>query len=261
MEMNEREQYFPLWGTCLGFELLTYLSAGGDEHRAHCSSTNQALPLVFKLDYKESRLFKNAPQTIVKILESEAVTANFHQFCVTEKVQITEHFHVFFMVSQHANQITNFQNLTDYNLDKEWRVMSVNNDWNGLEFISTIEHRFYPFYGVQFHPEKNLFEWVRNKNISHTANAVSSAQYFADFFVSEARKSSNAFKDTKTQDEYVIYNFAPSFTGAKGSAFEQCYLFDKDIKYETSEDMSTANGSYCSFINIILSLSALKFMY
>jgi gamma-glutamyl hydrolase len=139
--------------------------------------------------------------------------------------------------------------------------MSVNNDWNDLEFISTIEHRFYPFYGVQFHPEKNLFEWVRNKNISHTGSAVSSAQYFADFFVNEARKSSHTFKDAKTQDQYVIFNYAPSFTGAKGSAFEQCYLFDKDIKYETGEDTSTANGSYCSFISIILSLSALKFMY
>lgn len=101
MEMNEREQYFPLWGTCLGFELLTYLSAGESEHRAHCSSTNQALPLVFKPDYNESRLFKNAPPPIVKILESEAITANFHQYCVTEKVQITKHFHVF-MVSEHA---------------------------------------------------------------------------------------------------------------------------------------------------------------
>jgi gamma-glutamyl hydrolase len=105
IEMNEQQQYFPLWGTCLGFELLTYLSADEVEHRAHCASTNQALPLVFKADFAESRLFKNAPKTVVKILESEAVTANFHQYCVTAKVQITKHFHVF-MVSQHANQIT-----------------------------------------------------------------------------------------------------------------------------------------------------------
>lgn len=85
-EMNERGNYFPLWGTCLGFELLTYLSANGDEHRAHCSSTNQALPLVFKDDFRTSRMFKNAPESVVKILGNEAVTANFHQYCVTEKV-------------------------------------------------------------------------------------------------------------------------------------------------------------------------------
>lgn len=87
-DLNDQGDYFPVWGTCLGFELLTYLSANGNEHRAHCSSTNQALPLVFKEDYKASRLFKNAPESVVKILESEAVTANFHQYCVTEKVKI-----------------------------------------------------------------------------------------------------------------------------------------------------------------------------
>lgn len=123
------------------------------------------------------------------------------------------------------------QNLTEYNLDKEWRVMSVNQDWNGLEFISTVEHRNYPFYGIQFHPEKNIYEWVRNKNISHTQNAIKAAQYFAEFFVNEARKSTNSFKNAKTEDQYVIYNFNVTFTGLVGSAFEQCYMFPKDIDY------------------------------
>lgn len=94
-KLNEQGDYFPVWGTCLGFELLTYLSANGNEHRAHCSSTNQALPLVFKDDYKASRLFKNAPESVVKILESEAVTANFHQYCVTEKVEIAGIYNVY----------------------------------------------------------------------------------------------------------------------------------------------------------------------
>lgn len=126
--------------------------------------------------------------------------------------------------------------------------MSVNSDWNGLEFISTIEHRFYPFYGVQFHPEKNLYEWVRNKNISHSAHAIEAAQYFADFFVNEARKSDNRFEDAKTEDQYVIYNFPPSFTGAKGSAFEQSYLFPDDVMYEGEKPASSpsAGGIYCS---------------
>lgn len=85
-EMNEKGNYFPLWGTCLGFELLTYLSADGVEHRADCSSNNQALPLEFKDDFRSSRLFENAPENVVKILTEESVTANFHHYCVTEKV-------------------------------------------------------------------------------------------------------------------------------------------------------------------------------
>ncbi|CAO1304490.1 unnamed protein product, partial [Diamesa hyperborea] len=202
IEMNNQGDYFPIWGTCLGFELLTYLSANGNEHRAHCSSMNQPLPLEFQPDYQTSRMFRDAPAKVVKILTTEAVTSNFHQYCVTQK------------------------NLTDFNLDSEWRVMSVNKDWNGMEFISTIEHVNYPFYGVQFHPEKNLYEWVLNKNISHSSNAILASQYFAQFFINEARKSDHHFDNAKNEDNHVIYNFPATFTGAKGSAFEQSYMFN-----------------------------------
>lgn len=110
--------------------------------------------------------------------------------------------------------------------------MSVNNDWNGFEFISSIEHRQYPFYAVQFHPEKNLYEWVRNKNISHTSSAIIASQYFAEFFVNEARKSDHHFMDSKDEDQYMIYNYPAQFSGAKGSAFEQTYLFPEEVHYK-----------------------------
>lgn len=45
--MNDNGIHMPIWGTCLGFELLTYLSADGNEHRAHCSSDRQPLALEF----------------------------------------------------------------------------------------------------------------------------------------------------------------------------------------------------------------------
>lgn len=110
--------------------------------------------------------------------------------------------------------------------------MSVNDDWNGFEFISTIEHRQYPFYAVQFHPEKNLYEWVRNKNISHTSSAIIASQYFAEFFVNEARKSGHHFADSKDENRHLIYNYPAKFTGAKNSTFEQCYLFPQDVEYK-----------------------------
>ena len=40
-------------------------------------------------------------------------------------------------------------------------------------FISAIEGKEYPFYGLQFHPEKNPFEWKPSlKGIRHTESAV-----------------------------------------------------------------------------------------
>jgi gamma-glutamyl hydrolase len=116
-EMNSKVIYFPLWGTCLGFELLTFLSANRTEHRARCSSQSQALPLEFKPDFQQSRLYANMPYEIEQIFRKEAVTINFHNYCTTEK------------------------NMTAFHLNNEWRSMSLNKDNKGFEFISSLEHR------------------------------------------------------------------------------------------------------------------------
>ena len=61
----------------------------------------------------------------------------------------------------------------------------MNDDVNGLRFISTIESKTRPYYGVQFHPEKNLFEFKANKAQPHTFEAIQVAQYFANFFINQ----------------------------------------------------------------------------
>jgi gamma-glutamyl hydrolase len=40
-------------------------------------------------------------------------------------------------------------------MNKYFRVIATNKDENGIKFISIVESKLYPFYGVQFHPEKN----------------------------------------------------------------------------------------------------------
>ncbi|XP_037045526.1 gamma-glutamyl hydrolase-like isoform X2 [Bradysia coprophila] len=207
MDMNDRGEYMPIFGTCLGFELLTYLSANSSELRENCYSDRQALHLEFEEDFRNSKLFGSCPDDIVQILSSEPVTANFHQFCVTKK------------------------NLTLFGIDEEWKVLSENNDFNGQRFISSYEHVRYPFYGIQFHPEKNIYEWIINRNISHTPNAIKAAQYFAYFFVDEARKNFNSFDSVDEENSMLIYNYQTNFTALVKSAFEQCYLFDSETDY------------------------------
>lgn len=34
-------------------------------------------------------------------------------------------------------------------------------------YISTVEAKEYPILGLQWHPEKNTFEWTKHKNIPH----------------------------------------------------------------------------------------------
>lgn len=84
----------------------------------------------------------------------------------------------------------------------------------------------YPFYGVQFHPEKSSFEWKLSKHYPSSINAVKANRYFMDFFVTESRKNAHAFANAAEENDYIIYNHQPHFTGVLGSAYHQCYLFE-----------------------------------
>jgi gamma-glutamyl hydrolase len=79
--------------------------------------------------------------------------------------------------------------MTELKLKEDWRFLTTNEDSNGLEFISTAEHSRYPIYGLQFHPQKNIYEWGLDKPQPHSAEAIRVAQFFANFFVNEGKKT------------------------------------------------------------------------
>nr|XP_021181477.2 gamma-glutamyl hydrolase A [Helicoverpa armigera] len=202
-QMNDAGDYFPIFGTCLGFELLIILASGRGypENRIRCYSYGN-IPLDFTDDYQSSKMFREAPEQVTKVLENENVTVNAHQFCIID------------------------ENLISYNLTNDWRVTSHSFDDYGVKFIATVEHTRYPFYGVQFHPEKSSFEWKLSKNYAHSLSAVKTNRYFMDFFVKECRKSLHQFASQAEENQYLIYNYEPRFTGVLGSAYHQCYFFE-----------------------------------
>ena len=40
-----------------------------------------------------------------------------------------------------------------------WNLTSTTKSSYNEEFVSTVEAKDYPVYAVQYHPEKNLYEW------------------------------------------------------------------------------------------------------
>uniref|UniRef100_A0A224XK60 folate gamma-glutamyl hydrolase n=1 Tax=Panstrongylus lignarius TaxID=156445 RepID=A0A224XK60_9HEMI len=201
-EMNNGGIHFPILGICLGVELLLYLDNNKKEYRTNCHSKNIALPLEFLPNYKCSKLFGSAPGDVLRILREEAVTLNQHRFCITAK------------------------NLTEYGLDSRWRALSQNIDLkNDVVFISTLESIDYPFAGLQFHPEKNAFEWRPDLHNPHFPDAIKSARYFFDWIVNESRLNNNKFNNTEEEDAALIYNYQPTFTKRK-LIYDQLYLFN-----------------------------------
>ncbi|KAM3966326.1 gamma-glutamyl hydrolase A [Aphomia sociella] len=203
LELNDAGDFFPIFGTCLGFELLIILASGRGEkeNRIRCYSYSN-IPLDFTEDYRDSKMFKEAPEDVLTLLDNEDVTVNAHQFCIVD------------------------ENLRAYHLEKDWRVTSYSDDDNGVKFIATIEHNRYPFYGVQFHPEKSSFEWKLSKNYPHSIDAVYANRYFMNFFVKECRKSSHQFQTASEENDYMIYNYEAKFTGVLGSQHHEIYFFE-----------------------------------
>ena len=198
---------YPIWGTCLGFELLAYLSNDEKEVLTGCQSQDRALSLKFTAEFPESKIGSTMPPRMKDILATENVTVNFHHWCVTPQT-----FH-------HGNNSA---------LNKFWTVLSTNHDDDGIEFISLFESKKYAIWGSQFHPEKNSFEWTpRYHEIPHFQRAVESAFFMASFFVEECRKSRHKFANRAQEEEHLIYNYNPTYTGKLDIDYvmQQCYFF------------------------------------
>ncbi|XP_028925103.1 gamma-glutamyl hydrolase [Ornithorhynchus anatinus] len=200
LKANDQGDYFPVWGTCLGFEELTFL-ASGEKLLTLTNTHGLALPLNFTSAAKESRLFQNFPSDLLEAFASEPLTSNFHYWSVS-----TQNF-------------TRNKGLHDF-----YKILTTNVHGQ-FEFVSTMEAYAYPIYGVQWHPEKNAFEWKNVTGIPHSPLAMRTAYYMADFLVNEARKSQHRFASEETELKALIYNYAPVFTG-NISGFQQCYFFD-----------------------------------
>ncbi|XP_075063120.1 gamma-glutamyl hydrolase-like [Mixophyes fleayi] len=200
IQANSDGIYFPIWGTCMGFQILTAMTSGEDL-LSKTSADNISLPLILAEDIFSSRMFRHAPTELLHAVTQENITANFHHFGITPEV---------------------FQ--ANKKLSTFYRILSTNRDQNGVEFISTMEARDYPIYGVQWHPEVNRFQWSSDYAYPHSVNAVWISQYIANFFVNEARKNTNHFSNTKEEESALIYRWPTTYT-ANISGYEQVYFF------------------------------------
>ena len=210
-EMNDKGIYFPIMGICLGFETLHALASDGHPGIiTPFDAENMPVPLNLTKHAFESRIFDGLNKKLMQSLMFEPVTLNMHKMGISPEVY-----------------------KTDKNLINMFRVLSTNLDYKGKEFVSSVEGIDYPFYGLQWHPEKNIFEWTRKERISHFPNAIKISQEIANFFVNEARKNNQHFNKEEDEVEHSIFIYDPTYSGGT-SLFEQVYIFgNRTEKYTT----------------------------
>jgi gamma-glutamyl hydrolase len=174
----EEGDHLPLWGTCLGMEFIVQLATNqfdaDDDHLVSplengYDATNISLPL---LNVKQDGLYQL--DHIYDAVTQYNVTMNNHHIGIRPEV---------------------FHNTNK--LSKQWKITSTNVDQQGKPFVSTMEPidpSALPVYAVQFHPEKNVFEYGLQPNttlpyeaINHSPQGTAMSIHMANFFVQLAR--------------------------------------------------------------------------
>lgn len=203
MKANAQGDYFPMWGTCMGFQELCLLQSQNMSLLSPYDSENYTVPITFTPIASKSRLFSSAPSSVIDTLGNKPVTMNNHMWGVSPD---------------------SFKN--EDSLNSFFDVLSTNVDRGGLEFLSTIEGKEYPIYGSQWHPEKPIYEWNIHEVINHESDSIAANAYTANFFLTEARKSTHAFSSPDAEADALIYNYQPIYIYNLVNDFEQGYFFN-----------------------------------
>ena len=203
LEANKNGDYFPVWGTCLGYELLMMAISNDINILDRLNSSNHVLTIKFVSN--ETRIFENLEPILKNYSENTPSLYFNHHFGITP-----EHF------------------ISNPILNEIFVITSISKTENGTTFVSSVEAKELPFYGIQFHPEKSPFEWRKEIFASHSLEAIEISQHIADFFVDEARKNFHNFKTEKEADQYTIYNYNAVKVV---DTFMECYFFPKPNAY------------------------------
>lgn len=119
------------------------------------------------------------------------------------------------------------------------RVVAKSTDFDGLDYVAAVEHRQYPFYGLQFHPEKLQYEWNPSGAVMRPQSGIRLSHHLADFFFSEAAKNNHRFKNPGEFYKRQIENYE-SFHSmlTEDTALQSYYIIDDDTYDIPTRDLT-----------------------
>ena len=206
-----RGEWWPVWGTCLGHELLLVLAAGPDGAVLSQGFDSEDLQLALA----------PTPEAAASRLWGAVAAEEPAAWAWLTSENITENLHV-----QGVEPAAFAANAA---LAANYTVLTTNVDRQGRPFVSSFEGKLAPVYGSQFHSEKPAWEWTADYAIPHTYHAIVANNALARFFVNEARRNSRAFASRAVMFAALIGNTPPFFTAGLADAtlrkWEAVYVF------------------------------------
>jgi len=200
-QINKSGKVFPIWTTCLGFESLILGESDLNVTLSNVNNTNFA--------------------SNIKLLSRDN---DFVQFFDDREINEMENQHIFYFNHEHAFYVRQFTESEV--LSRKYRIIAEafsKSDPTDNPIVAIIESKRYPFYGVQFHPEKNQFE--SKLSIDREPQTLSLLTKFSRFFCEKLQGTSlreNLDALNHKLSEYSLY------VGTDIGVFDEVYIFQKN---------------------------------
>ncbi|EIE19350.1 class I glutamine amidotransferase-like protein [Coccomyxa subellipsoidea C-169] len=220
---NAAGNVFPVWGTCLGHQLLQILAAN--------TSYNELLVQTDAVSHPSTVEFSDVAKSSKAFATMFSKRPDLVQQMQNPEANIVMENHEFGLPPAHY---TLWPKLND-----TFDILTTTKDRKGIEYVSTIEHKRFPFFGTQWHPEKPPFEFS-DLTIPHTHDAISVSQHLSNLFVDFARQSAHLPESKEEELAMLVYNYRAVFT-ARDIVMEPSYD-GPDITYFLDGEESELEG-------------------
>jgi gamma-glutamyl hydrolase len=165
--------YFPIWGTCFGFEMLLFVIGGFTKLKRY--SADGLYPITITEKGRTSRMFRSFSPSYLHFLENKPSTLQHHDYAISSD---------------------DFMN--NIHLSRFYTILATSIDNKGQEYVAAIECPYFPIYGVMWHPERQ-------------SNAGAFANFFLSELRKNKRKkypipSSFLFSPTSEQSHYIPHH-------------------------------------------------------
>jgi len=184
----EKGDYFPIFGICLGHEAIL-LASEPNYMTIQRLATNitYVTPLHVLTDAVRENprnMFYNVSEDLKETIQKERIFFYHHKFGTPKD---------WFDKSVLSDQYT---------------ALSYGIDNNNRYFVTSFLHNELPIFGVQFHPEKNAFEWRTEAN--RGPNAIAISNHLSNYFARLCWENNHEFKNKEEEKRRSIYSYAQS---------------------------------------------------
>ncbi|KRX05872.1 hypothetical protein PPERSA_03809 [Pseudocohnilembus persalinus] len=170
-EANNKGDFFPVWGTCQGFEIMNIVQADNEHSVLKPIEDDENVPRAGVFN-SQSRLFEDMSADLLNYAMTNNILFYYHEWAVFPYEYVK------------FDQLSEFYDIIGYSTNGK-------TVFNGIPYVAAIEGKNYPFYAVQFHPEITLYD--NNKNTNTTPESLEFAAHFGLFFIKQAKKNTHKY--------------------------------------------------------------------